>query len=83
MIGLLLGWYRADKGGIFVDRQPLSAAQLQQLRRATAWVDPAIQIWNRSLLENVCYGGKVESSSVLGLLLEGTELMKATARLHS
>lgn len=82
LIGLLLGWYRADKGGIFVDRQPLSAAQLQQLRRATAWVDPAIQIWNRSLLENVCYGGKVESSPVLGPLLERTELTKVTARLR-
>lgn len=81
LIGLLLGWYRADKGAIFVDRQPLSTAQLRQLRRATAWVDPAIQIWNRSLLENVCYGGTVESYSALGPLLERTELTNVTARL--
>lgn len=81
LIGLLLGWYRADKGGIFVDRQPLSTEQLQQLRRATAWVDPAIQIWNRSLLANVCYGGTVESYSALGPLLERTELTNVTARL--
>lgn len=83
LIGFLLGWYRADKERIFVDRQPPSAAQLQRLRRGSAWVDPAIQLWFRSLLENVCYGGEVKSYSVLGLLLERTELMKATARLHS
>ena len=82
LIGLLLGWYRADEGGIFVDRQPLSAARLRQLRRTTAWVDPAIQIWNRSLLENVCYGGKVESYPALGSLLERTELTNVTARLR-
>ncbi len=26
------------------------------MRRATAWVDPAVQLWNRSLMDNLRYG---------------------------
>lgn len=81
LIGLLLGWYRADDGTVLVDRQPLSQVRLEKLRRETAWVDPSIQIWNRSLLENVQYGGKAGSYSALSSLLERTGLINVIARL--
>ena len=32
---------------------PSTAERLEQLRRETAWVDPAVQLWNRSLLDNL------------------------------
>jgi len=32
------------------------SAQLEQLRQRTAWIDPAVQLWNRSLFANLCYG---------------------------
>jgi ATP-binding cassette subfamily B protein len=46
LLGLLLGWHQAAGGSVLVDREPLSGERLLQLRRETAWVDPAIQIWN-------------------------------------
>ena len=81
LFGLLLGWHRAEEGSVLVDRQPLSESRMRQLRRETAWVDPAIQLWNRSLLENVRYSSRSESSSALGPLLERTDLTKVLARL--
>src|SRR5262249_20764919 len=50
LVGLLLGWYRPALGRILVDGEVLDAARLERLRRETAWVDPSVQLWNRSLL---------------------------------
>src|SRR5262249_42042498 len=56
LVGLLLGWHRPASGRVLVDGRPLDDRQLTRLRQVTAWVDPAIQLWNRSLLDNLCYG---------------------------
>lgn len=56
-LGLLLGWHRPAAGRVLIDGEPLDGERLQALRRETAWVDPAVQIWNRSFLENLRYGG--------------------------
>jgi ATP-binding cassette subfamily B protein len=56
LVGLLLGWHRASEGSVWVDGELASAEQIQRLRRKTAWVDPAVQIWNRSLSQNLRYG---------------------------
>ena len=56
LVGLLLGWHRAAEGRVQVDGEELNGARLTQLRRETAWVDPAVALWNRSLLDNVRYG---------------------------
>jgi ATP-binding cassette subfamily B protein len=56
MLGLLLGWHRPASGQILVDGVPLDAARRAALRGETAWVDPAVHLWNRSLLENAQYG---------------------------
>lgn len=56
LVGLLLGWHRAAAGQVLVDGAPLDNARLESLRRETAWVDPAVQLWNHSLLENLYYG---------------------------
>jgi ABC-type bacteriocin/lantibiotic exporter with double-glycine peptidase domain len=56
LAGILLGWHRVESGRVLVDGEPLSEARLTGLRRRTAWVDPAVQLWNRSLLDNVSYG---------------------------
>ena len=55
LAGLLLGWHKLAFGEIRVDGAPLDAARL---RTSAAWIDPAVQIWNRSLLANVCYGAE-------------------------
>jgi len=56
LVSLLLGWNNAADGRVLVDGVPLDEARLEWLRRRTAWVDPAIQVWNRSLLDNLKYG---------------------------
>ncbi|MGH9630406.1 MAG: ATP-binding cassette domain-containing protein [Bryobacteraceae bacterium] len=56
LVSLLLGWHQPATGRILVDGLPLDRARLDWLRHQTAWVDPSIQIWNRSLLENLRYG---------------------------
>lgn len=81
LVGLLLGWHRACEGVVLVDQQPLSERGLSELRRMTAWVDPAIHIWNRSLLENVSYGSRAGANSILGSLLEQADLTNVIARL--
>ncbi|MEM9493491.1 MAG: ABC transporter ATP-binding protein, partial [Myxococcota bacterium] len=50
LVGLLLGWHRPAAGRVVVDGRPLEGAWLNRLRGHTAWVDPAVQVWNRSLL---------------------------------
>ncbi len=80
-LGLLLGWHRAATGTVLVDREPLTAVRLCTLRRATAWVDPSIQLWNRTLLENISYSHTTGHLSELGDLLERTDLTNVIAHL--
>jgi ATP-binding cassette subfamily B protein len=56
LVGLLLGWHKPASGRILVDGAPLDAQRLARLRCETAWVDPAVQLWNRPLLPNLRYG---------------------------
>jgi len=56
LAGLLLGWHRPASGRVLVDGIELDDSRLGQLRPHTAWVDPAVQLWNRPLLENLLYG---------------------------
>lgn len=56
LFGLLLGFYEPASGLLEVDGRPLGPAEVPGLRQQTAWLDPQVQLWNRSLLENLCYG---------------------------
>ncbi len=56
LVGLLLGWHLPASGRIWVDGVPLDGAQVAAVRRVTAWLDPAVQLWNRSLEDNLYYG---------------------------
>ncbi len=76
LLGLLLGWHRPAEGAVMVDGSSLEGAHLDRLREQTAWVDPAVQLWNRSLFSNLCYGNQdavptaalLEQSNLLQLL---------------
>jgi ATP-binding cassette subfamily B protein len=74
LVGLLLGWHRAATGHIFVDDLPLDGRHIEQLRQETAWVDPAVQLWNRSLLDNLRYGVPANSASPMATIIEQAEL---------
>jgi len=77
LVGLMLGWSRPAHGEIRVDGRPVGQC-LESLRRHTAWVDPAVQLWNRSFLENIRYGSPVghadeKAASMLQVLVSGGE----------
>lgn len=55
VVGLLLGWHRLASGQLRVDGRRLNGANQQALRQQTAWVDPAVQIWNSSFLDNLTF----------------------------
>jgi ATP-binding cassette subfamily B protein len=79
LVGTLLGWYRPSAGELLVDDELLSAATLDRLRRDTAWVDPTVQIWNRSLFDNLTYGGDATTTSAP--VLEASGLLPVVAKL--
>jgi ATP-binding cassette subfamily B protein len=78
-VGLLLGWHRPAEGTIRVDGEPLRGDALRRLRDECAWVDPAVQLWNRSLLDNLNYGAMEEVS--LAQVLERSDLIELLERL--
>jgi ABC-type multidrug transport system fused ATPase/permease subunit len=73
LFGLLLGWHRPAEGSVLIDDVPHDGAGVDRLRRSTAWVDPSVQIWNRSLLENLCYGAGDELGEIAAVM-EAAEL---------
>ena len=56
LVGILLGWHRPSSGTVLVDGAELNSSAVEALRPHIAWVDPAVQIWNRSLTKNLEYG---------------------------
>jgi ATP-binding cassette subfamily B protein len=80
-VGLLLGWRRPVAGAVEVDGKTLDAEGLQALRGSTAWVDPQIQLWNRTLFDNLLYGADGESAMAMDRLLEQAELQTVLERL--
>ncbi len=78
-VGLLLGWHKPASGKVFVDGNALRGDVLRRLRDDCAWVDPAVQLWNRSLLENLSYGAMEHGS--LAQILERADLIELLERL--
>ncbi|HMF55622.1 MAG TPA: ABC transporter ATP-binding protein, partial [Pyrinomonadaceae bacterium] len=80
LVGLLLGWHKPATGRVVVNGLALDGDRLDKLRQETAWVDPAVQLWNRSLIENLRYGTK-DIPSTLGRTIEAAELGDLLERL--
>jgi ATP-binding cassette subfamily B protein len=74
LVGILLGWHRPASGRVLIDGRTLDGDRLEHLRRATAWVDPSVQLWNRALLENLRYGGSAAVSPPLDQVIETADL---------
>ncbi|MGO9114648.1 MAG: ATP-binding cassette domain-containing protein [Thermoguttaceae bacterium] len=80
LVGILLGWHRASSGRVLVDGQALDAAGLDRLRKETAWVDPAIHLWNQSLFHNLLYGIHAEPQ-VVAEVIRQADLYEVLQRL--
>jgi ATP-binding cassette subfamily B protein len=81
LVGLLLGWHRAAAGQLLIDGEPLDSVRLDHLRNETAWVDPAIQLWNRSLTQNLLYGAPPGVPEGFGEVLHAAALYEVLHRL--
>ena len=75
LVGLLLGWLRPVRGEIRVDGRLHDQPMVESLRRATAWVDPAINLWNESLLDNLRYGNDASRAWSLDAALKGADML--------
>ena len=81
LVGLLLGWHRPAAGRVLIEGRPLDDRHLAWVRQITAWVDPAIQLWNRPLLENLCYGVADAPTSLVAQALAQADLRSVLDRL--
>jgi len=81
LVGLLLGWHRPAKGQILVDDKPLDGRRLRILRREIAWLDPAVQIWNWSLYENLRYGNQRDQAAPMGQVIQDADLFEVLEQL--
>ncbi len=81
LLSLLLGWHRLSNGQLHVDGVRCNAAAIEDLRRVTAWVDPAIQIWNRSLIDNLSYASRGDGFERIGDVIEAAKLRGVAQKL--
>ncbi|MCP5184320.1 MAG: ATP-binding cassette domain-containing protein [Pseudomonadales bacterium] len=81
LLGLLLGWHRLSAGTLHVDGRAFGDAEILEQRAATAWVDPAVQIWNRSFLDNIAYGIAQPDLERLGAAIDAAALREVLRKL--
>lgn len=81
LVGVLLGWHRPATGRVLIDGVPLDGQGLERLRRQTAWVDPAVQLWNCSLFDNLRYGAPSDADLPLGRAMEMADFHGVLERL--
>jgi len=70
LLGLVLGWHRPARGRLLWAGSELDEACLAWLRRKTVWVDPSVQLWNRSLYANLEYGSEASQLDLRPALQE-------------
>src|SRR4029079_14701635 len=80
-VGLLLGLHTPAQGVVLIDGRTLEPREIESLRRKVAWIDPSVQLWNRSLLENVLYGSEERAVRPLEEVVELAELKQFVERL--
>jgi ATP-binding cassette subfamily B protein len=81
LVGLLFGWHTPAAGSVQIDGEPLAGARLVDLRRHTAWVDPSVHLWNRSLFDNLRYGDPDRLMTSIGSVVETAELSDVLEKL--
>jgi ATP-binding cassette subfamily B protein len=76
-----MGWHRLGAGQATVDGQALAGAVQETLRRHTAWVDPAVQIWNRPFLDNLRYSSQDDGLDRIGAAIDAANLRQVLQKL--
>ncbi len=81
LVGTLLGWYRPSTGRILVDGEELDESRVEALRPHIAWVDPAVQLWNRTVIENLQYGLPAAARMSVDEVIDAADLRRVLERL--
>jgi ABC-type bacteriocin/lantibiotic exporter with double-glycine peptidase domain len=81
LVGVMLGWHRLAGGTLLIDGERSTPAGLMRLRREIAWVDPAIQIWNRPFLENLNYAVDGDALERTGAAIDAADLRRLLQKL--
>ena len=81
LLGILLGWYRPATGRVLVNGVELDENFVETLRGQIAWVDPAVQLWNQPLRENLQYGLTANARMSVEEVIAAAELARAVDRL--
>jgi ATP-binding cassette subfamily B protein len=79
--GMLLGLIERVEGDVRVDRWPVEEYDVGRFRRETVWVDPSVQLWNRSFLENLQFGNPRSARHPLDAVLDETRLKDLLERM--
>jgi len=74
LLGLLLGWQTAAAGEVRANGTLLDESSVAALRAYTAWVDPAIQLWNTTLLDNIQFS-VAQPNRDLSFFIEQADLL--------
>jgi ATP-binding cassette subfamily B protein len=80
LIGLILGWHRLAAGELVVDGH-VQLPNLQTLRHQIAWVDPAIQLWNDSFINNLNYSTDGEGFESIREVIDSADLTEILQKL--
>ena len=81
LVGTLLGWHRPSAGSVLIDNEELDESGIEALRPHIAWVDPAVQLWNRPLLENLEYGLPAPARMSIEDVIDAADLRRILERL--
>jgi ATP-binding cassette subfamily B protein len=81
LLGLVLGLLQPSEGEIQADGLPVAGDHLEQLRAVTAWIDPSVQIWNSSLLDNLLFGSGAGAEARVGEAISEAGLQRLLSRL--
>jgi ABC-type bacteriocin/lantibiotic exporter with double-glycine peptidase domain len=81
LLGLLLGWHTASQGKVLMNGQAMSPECIEELRRCAVWIDPSVQIWNRSLVDNLRFGCVGDAATSIGRAVEEADLTPVLERL--
>lgn len=74
LTGMLLGWDQPNMGELQINNRRLTGKEIARIREKTVWLDPSVQLWNRSLLDNLKYGGGTISNSEITNILNDADL---------
>ncbi len=79
--GLLLGWNRPAEGVLRMDGRAVVDEPPEDLRRQIAWVNPEVQLWNKTVLENLGYGAPPGAETGVTGVIEAADLRGVLERL--